>query len=61
MREPEGDPSLLPASSFERPWSERRDPYFRNVEAEGSNPFTSTGPKSLVRGGFPTRSATMDS
>jgi len=38
----EGGKLLPPASSFERPWSERRDPYFRNVEAVGSNPITST-------------------
>jgi hypothetical protein len=35
MREPEGDSSLLPASSFERPRSECRDPYFRDIEVAG--------------------------
>jgi hypothetical protein len=54
MREPERDLSLLPASSFERPWSERRDPYVRNVEAVGSNPITSTEiPVHRVESGSP--------
>ena len=59
MREPEGIATPLPAISSGRPWSKHREPDVRNAEAEGSNPFTSTGPKSLVRGGVPTRSATM--
>ena len=60
VREPEGIETPRPGKSSERTWSKCREPDIRNVEAEGSNPFTSTGPKSLVRGGFPTRSATMD-
>ena len=60
MREPEGIETPLPGKSSERPWSKHREPDIRNVEAEGSNPFTSTGPKFLVRSGFRTRSATMD-
>ena len=42
MRSGEGTEKLLPGSSCQRPWSGWRDPYIRNVEAEGSNPFTST-------------------
>ena len=45
MRDPEGIATLLPGKSSERTWSNNREPYFRNVEAEGSNPFTSTGRK----------------
>ena len=60
MREPEGIEKPPPGKSSERPWSKHREPDIRNVEAEGSSPFTSTGPKALVRRGFPTRSATMD-
>ena len=41
--EPEGDTSLLPATSLERPRSAVPKKCIRNVEAEGSNPFTSTG------------------
>ena len=40
--EPEGIESPRPGKSSERPWSKGREPYIRNVEAEGSNPFTST-------------------
>ena len=49
MREPEGIATPRPGISSERPWSKHREPHIRNAEAEGSNPFTSTGPKSLVR------------
>ena len=42
MREPEGIETPLPGSSSERPWSKGREPDFRNVEAVGSNPITST-------------------
>ena len=42
MREPAGTATPPPAISSERAWSKRREPHFRNVEAEGSNPFTST-------------------
>ena len=42
VREPEGIETPLPGKSSERPWSKRREPYFRNVEAVGSNPITST-------------------
>jgi hypothetical protein len=34
--------ALLPATLSETPWSEGSKKYIRNVEAEGSNPFTST-------------------
>ena len=56
MREPEGTATPPPAISSERAWSKGRDIDIRNVEEEGSNPFTST--KSLFRGlsGIPTRS-----
>ena len=50
MRQPEGTETLLPGKSSERPWSKHREPDIRNAEAEGSNPFTSTGPKALFRG-----------
>ena len=42
MREPEGIETPLPGKSSERTWSKRREPDIRNVEAEGSSPFTST-------------------
>lgn len=42
MREPEGIETPPPGKSSERPWSKDRESYIRNVEAEGSNPFTST-------------------
>ena len=42
MREPEGIETPLPGKSSERSWSKRREPDIRNVEAEGSSPFTST-------------------
>ena len=42
MREPEGIETPLPGKSSERPWSKHREPDIRNVEAEGSSPFTST-------------------
>ena len=42
MREPEGIATPLSGKSSERAWSKRREPDFRNVEAEGSSPFTST-------------------
>ena len=48
MRGPEGIATLLPGRSSERAWSKRCEPHIRNVEAEGSSPFTST--KSQVRG-----------
>jgi hypothetical protein len=60
VREPEGIEMPLPGKSSERSWSESREPYVRNVEAEGSSPFTSTGCEALVRSGFLTKSATMD-
>ena len=49
MKETEGIAAPLPGKPSERTWSKRREPDIRNAEAEGSNPFTSTGPKSLVR------------
>jgi len=42
VREPEGIETPLPGKSSERPWSKHREPDIRNVEAEGSSPFTST-------------------
>ena len=42
MREPEGIATPPPGRSSESTWSKHREPYFRNVEAEGSSPFTST-------------------
>ncbi len=42
MREPEGIATPLPGTSSEGPWSRLHEPHFRNVEAEGSSPFTST-------------------
>ena len=42
MMEGEGAPALLPATLSETPRSEGPKKYIRNVEAEGSNPFTST-------------------
>jgi hypothetical protein len=56
----EGNKSLLPATSSENTRSEVPKTYIRNVEAEGSNPFTSTGMESLVTGAFPRKSVTMD-
>ena len=50
MREPEGIETLPPGKSSERPWSKRREPDIRNVEAEGSSPFTSTRQKGQVTG-----------
>ena len=44
----EGALTPRPATLWETPWSEGSVKYIRNVEAEGSNPFTSTG--ALVRG-----------
>jgi hypothetical protein len=40
VRLSEGIGNSLPGSSSERPWSERRDPYVRNVDAVSSNPIT---------------------
>jgi hypothetical protein len=42
VRGREGGTVLLSATSSEKPWSEEPKAYIRNVEAEGSNPFTST-------------------
>jgi hypothetical protein len=42
VREPEGLEMPPPGKSSERPWSKHREPDIRNVEAEGSSPFTST-------------------
>ena len=38
----EGTTNLLPGALLKRPLSEGPKNYFRNVEAEGSSPFTST-------------------
>ena len=43
MKEREGAARSLPGSSPQSTWSKHRKTHFRNVEAEGSNPFTSTG------------------
>ena len=48
MRDPEGIETPLPGKSSESTWSKRREPDIRNVEGEGSSPFTST--KAQVRG-----------
>ena len=54
MREPEGIETPPPGKSSERPWSKRQEPDVRNVEAEGSSPFTSTKrPRSEGQGGNP--------
>ena len=54
MREPEGIETPLPGRSSERAWSKGREPDIRNVEAEGSSPFTSTkGPGQRAEGGIP--------
>ena len=42
VREPEGIATPPPGKSSERTWSKGREPDIRNVEAEGSSPFTST-------------------
>ncbi len=42
MREPEGIETPPPGKSSESTWSKHREPDIRNVEAEGSSPFTST-------------------
>ena len=42
MKEREGAARSLPGSSPQSTWSKHRKTHFRNVEAEGSNPFTST-------------------
>ena len=46
MRESEGIETPLPGMSSESTWSKHREPDIRNVEAEGSSPFTSTRQKS---------------
>ena len=55
MREPEGLEMPLPGKFSERPWSKHREPDIRNVEAEGSSPFTSTkeSPGQWAEGGSP--------
>ena len=54
MREPEGITTPLPGTSSERTWSKHREPDIRNVEAEGSSPFTSTkGPGQRPYSGIP--------
>jgi len=42
VREPEGIAMRLTGTSSERAWSKPCEPHFRNVEAVGSNPITST-------------------
>ena len=42
VRVGEGIKASSPGHPCEGPWSGRRDPYIRNVEAVGSNPITST-------------------
>jgi len=54
VREPEGIATPPPGKSSERPWSKHREPDIRNVEAEGSSPFTSTkGPGQRAKVGLP--------
>jgi hypothetical protein len=58
VREPDGIETPPPGKSSERSWSKRREPDIRNVEAEGSSPFTSTkSPGQRAEVGSPTRSA----
>ena len=42
MREPEGIETPPPGKSLEMSLSKDRESYVRNVEGEGSSPFTST-------------------
>ena len=42
MRGAEGTAAVLPGGSSDTTWSEGSKNYFRNVEAVGSNPITST-------------------
>ena len=54
MREPEGIETPPPGKSSEMTCSKRREPDIRNVEAEGSSPFTSTkGPGQRPKVGSP--------
>ena len=54
MRGPEGIETPPPGKSSERTWSKHREPHIRNVEAEGSSPFTSTkGPGQKAKVGTP--------
>jgi hypothetical protein len=54
VRGPEGIETPPPGKSSERPWSKHREPEIRNVEAEGSSPFTSTkGPGQTTEVGSP--------
>ena len=51
----EGTTNLLPGALLKRPLSGGPKDYFRNVEAEGSSPFTSTkeSPGQRTEGGSP--------
>jgi hypothetical protein len=50
----EGMTDLLPGALRKSPSSEGPQNYFRNVEAVGSNPITSTeGPRSEAQGRIP--------
>ena len=61
MREPEGIATPLPGTSSEGPWSRLHEPHFRNVEAEGSSPFTSTKrPGQRGQGGIPQKIRLFD-
>ncbi len=55
MRESEGIETPQPGMSSESTWSKHREPDIRNVEAEGSSPFTSTkeSPGQRTEGGSP--------
>jgi hypothetical protein len=54
MTEAEGIDSLGPGRFQKTSWSKGRELHIRNVEAEGSNPFTSTKrPRSEGQGGIP--------
>jgi hypothetical protein len=55
VRGAEGTPDVQPGRSSGSSWSEGSKNYFRNVEAVGSNPITSTkGPGQRPKVGSPT-------
>ena len=54
MRGAEGRSAVGPGRSSNRAWSEGPKNYIRNVEAEGSSPFTSTkSPGQRLESGIP--------
>jgi hypothetical protein len=60
VREPEGIETPLPGRSSEKDLVITPRTRRSQCRGRGFESLTSTGPKALVRGGFPTRSATMD-